>query len=72
MKKLLFSNVAVTMLMAFTVSFTLSSCSEEIVEDQQENQETQEENLDFPKDVTVFTTGGDETTRTSLDLNAYF
>ncbi|MBQ4484547.1 MAG: hypothetical protein II934_06075 [Prevotella sp.] len=72
MKKLLFSNVAVTMLMAFTVSFTLSSCSEEIVEDKQENQETQEENLDFPKDVTVFTTGGDETTRTSLDLNAYF
>ena len=72
MKKLLFSNVAVTMLMAFTASFTLSSCSEEIVEDKQENQETQEENLDFPKDVTVFTTGGDETTRTSLDLNAYF
>lgn len=72
MKKLLFSNVAVTMLMAFTVSFTLSSCSEEIVKDKQENQETQEENLDFPKDVTVFTTGGDETTRTSLDLNAYF
>ncbi len=72
MKKLLFSNVAVTMLMAFTASFTLSSCSEEIVEDQQENQETQEGNLDFSKDVTVFTTGGDETTRTSLDLNAYF
>lgn len=72
MKKLLFSNVAVTMLMAFTVSFTLSSCSEEIVEDKQENQETQEEDLDLPKDVTVFTTGGDETTRTSLDLNAYF
>lgn len=72
MKKLLFSNVAVTMLMAFTASFTLSSCSEEIVEDKQENQETQEEDLDLPKDVTVFTTGGDETTRTSLDLNAYF
>lgn len=72
MKKLLFSNVAVTMLMAFTASFTLSSCSEEIVEDQQENQETQEENLDFPKDVTVFTTGGDETTRTSIGLDAKF
>ena len=72
MKKLLFSNVAVTMLMAFTASFTLSSCSEEVVEDQQENQETQEENLDLPKDAIVFTTGGYETTRTSLDLNAYF
>lgn len=72
MKKHLFPNFAVTMLMAFTASFTLSSCSEEIVEDKQENQETQEEDLDLPKDVTVFTTGGDETTRTSLDLNAYF
>ena len=72
MKKHSFSSFAVTMLMAFLVSFTLSSCSEEIVEDKQENQETQEEDLDPPKDAIVFTTGGDETTRTSLDLNAYF
>ncbi len=72
MKKLLFSNVAVTMLMAFTASFTLSSCSEEIVEDKQENQETQEEDLDLPKDATVFTTGGDETTRTSIGIDAKF
>lgn len=70
MKKHLFSNVAVTMLMAFIASFTLSSCSEEIiVEDKQENQE---ENLDIPENATVFTTGGDETTRTSIDLDAYF
>ena len=71
MKKHSFSSFAVTMLMAFLVSFTLSSCSEEIlVEEKQETQ--QEENFDIPEGAVVFTTGGDEITRTSLDLNAYF
>ena len=71
MKKHLFSNFAVTMLMAFLASFTLSSCSEEIVvEDKQEVQ--QEEVLDIPEGAVVFSTTADDATRTSIDLDAKF
>ena len=71
MKKHLFSNFAVTMLMAFLASFTLSSCSEEIVvEDKQEVQ--QEEVLDIPEGAVVFSTTADDATRTSMGLDAKF
>ena len=69
MKKYLFSNFAVTMLMALFAFSTLSSCSEEVLEEKQESQDV---NLDIPENVTVFSTAVDEATRTSLDLDAYF
>ena len=70
MKKHLFSNFAVTMLMAFAVSFTLTSCSEEILEDKQGTQ--QEEIFDIPEGAVVFSTAADDATRTSIDLDAKF
>ena len=71
MKKHLFSSFAVTMLMAFLASFTLSSCSEEIIlEDKQEVQ--QEEILDIPEGAVVFSTTADDATRTSIGLDAKF
>lgn len=69
MKKHLFSSFAVTMLMAFAVSFTLTSCSEEILEDKQGTQ--QEEIFDIPEGAVVFSTTADAT-RTSIDPDGKF
>lgn len=68
MKKHLFPNFAVTMLMAFVAFSTLNSCNEDIVV---EKQEVQEENLDIPEGVTVFS-ASDDATRTTMDSEGKF
>ena len=72
MKKHLFSNFAVTMLMAFLASFTLSSCSEEVVVENKQEEAQQKANLDIPEGAIVFSTADADSTRTSIDLNSKF